>query len=490
MDTSDIPYEQWKERLLDPENAAWLERALGCLPPKPLVEVFQSQFRRNDNSILLITGKERNLKAEDILTKLEKIRQSKPEVLETLVSFWLDLVGDYLDSEGMNKATRELLTVIAWLWSVSPNASVSPWDVFETLATRCTDAENGRTRLERQLEEVRTEFQKQFEEAEKALATSSEQVQQQQEAQQALSSQLADKQQTLDDQSIHISELEGEIQEAKEQIAQLSDAVEQKQQTIERQQAAHAQEQSGFRQQLAELQALREDLQATLDEANECNENLTNERDDLAIQLEDLYQITDIEELQNSLIINYEKLSQGNDAKERLNTLIEIYRAERQTQESELLTTHTNWSELDGQALDGIFMFGLEQLLLDLTNLPIQRYLVMDSFSQETILQSLITYFHSPRLEVSRVDSAQVTKTGFSANEIIALLAREIAMCDDVIAWMKNKKDDDVVLDAVSKAFAKKTTNLNAKHVAERRKSLITEWVYLRWWELNNEVGE
>lgn len=102
---------------------------------------------------------------------------------------------------------------------------------------------------------------------------------------------------------------------------------------------------------------------------------------------------------QASLVIDYESL--GESAGERLKMLIDVYQAvfePQQPQALELLTEYTNWSELDDNAFEGIFMMGLEQLLLDLTNLPIQRYLTMQSFNQEALLRSLVTYLQSPRL--------------------------------------------------------------------------------------------
>lgn len=404
-----FPEEHWKERLLDPENAVWLERALGWLPPRHLVDVFQLQFKKGDKSALLLVGKLRNFAAEDILANLEKIREREPKVLEALVDFWLKVINNYLDIEGMTEGTSTLLTVIAWLWSESPDAPAPSWEFIKTLATRCKSMEHD---LDNALHRVR-EAERAAEKATKQLGRQSGKVERENDKLKSLNERIAEQQQHLKSQKKQIEELNGDVRAAKDKVAELNEVVAQRGATIEWHKTTHAKQQEALRLDVNHLRKERDDLTAMvtqlrkdLDEARSLNDALKQKNADLNIDIEELRKRAnvveiplDAKELQNSLIIDYEQL--GETAIGRLNSLITLYEAVLVDNEAEVLVTHTNWLDLDGGAVDGILLLGLEPLLLDLTNLPIRRYLAMQSFKRESVLRSLVTHLDSPRLTVS-----------------------------------------------------------------------------------------
>ena len=405
----DFPRERWKERLLDPQQSEWLERALSCLPPASLVQVFEGQFKKGDKTALLLVGRLRKFAAEDILANLEKIRERKPEVLERLVDFWLDRVGDYLDLDGMTQGTPTLLRVTAWLWSSSSEPPAVPWPLIATLAHRCETLTYERDEGQKRANDA-------IREADKATKQRSRQAgreERERATQKTLREQLDIQTETVTSQRKQIEKLKRDVQGTKQQITTLEGGVKDRDAALAKRSTIHEQQQEALVLNIKSLQGQRNHLQSELARAQEVLANtkvslgrLEQTNRELKTELEDLRKRakvvsvpTDIQDFQNTLIIDYELL--GDTPSVRLYGLITMYEAVLIGETNALLDTNTNWLELDRNAFDGILMLGLEPLLLDLANLPVRRYLDMQSFKHETILRSLIAQLDSPRLEVT-----------------------------------------------------------------------------------------
>ena len=405
----DFPRERWKERLLDPQQGAWLERALSCLPPASVVQVFKGQFKKGDKTALLLVGKLNKIAAEDILENLEKIRERKPEVLERLVDFWLDRVGDYLDLDGMTQGTLTLLRVTAWLWTSSPEPPAVPWQLIETLAHRCETLTYERDEEQKRASDAIRETDK----ATKQRSRQAGKEERERTAQQTLKEQLETQTKIVINQQKKIEKLKEDLQNAGQQNTTLKGTVRERDATLAKQSATHQQQQealvlttkslqdrrNGLQRELTQAQDALTSTKASLGQLKQTNRELSSELEELQKRAKVISVPTDVQDLQNTLIIDYELL--GDTPSVRLHGLITMYEAVLSGETSALLDTNTNWPELDRDGFDGILMLGLEPLLLDLANLPVRRYLDMQSFKHETILRSLIAQLDSPRLEVT-----------------------------------------------------------------------------------------
>ncbi len=405
----DFPREQWKERLLDPQQGEWLERALSCLPPASLVQVFKGQFKKGDKTALLLVGRLSKFAAEDILENLGKIRERKPEVLERLVDFWLDRVGDYLDLDGMTQGTPTLLRVTAWLWSSSSEPPAVPWQLIATLAHRCETLTYERDEEQKRASDAIREANK----ATKQRSRQADKEERERAAQRTLKEQLETQTKTFTDQQKKIEKLKEDLQNAGQQVTTLKSTVRECDATLAEQSAIHKQQQealvlttkslqdrrNGLQSELTQAQAALISTKVSLGQLEQTNRELSSELEELQKRAKVISVPTDVQDLQNTLIIDYELL--GDTPSVRLHGLITMYEAVLSGETSALLDTNTNWLDLDHDAFDGILMLGLEPLLLDLANLPVRRYLDLQSFKHETILRFLTAQLDSPRLEVT-----------------------------------------------------------------------------------------
>ncbi len=232
-------------------------------------------------------------------------------------------------------------------------------------------------------------------------------------AQRTLKEQLETQTKTFTDQQKKIEKLKEDLQNAGQQVTTLKSTVRECDATLAEQSAIHKQQQealvlttkslqdrrNGLQSELTQAQAALISTKVSLGQLEQTNRELSSELEELQKRAKVISVPTDVQDLQNTLIIDYELL--GDTPSVRLHGLITMYEAVLSGETSALLDTNTNWLDLDHDAFDGILMLGLEPLLLDLANLPVRRYLDLQSFKHETILRFLTAQLDSPRLEVT-----------------------------------------------------------------------------------------
>ena len=394
------PREAWRELLLSVENEAWLIRALKIVDPKYLVQIFLRCFPPHHGDIVMLTGKRmKRVLAEDVLGRIDKIRERKPEVLERLVDFWLTIYADD-DSETIDPGS---LAIKAWLWTQVEEAPLPTWDMVRQIAESHTEMTHAATELESQLKVVQRELEwDEKAQLETKLAAEENKSYQLKELLEnrtqdfrAKGNELASLKQEL---SVHQRQIT-QLQEVNNKLSafhsQATKTNQQQRQELEIQISAAKRQQLELEKRNRELMKTLAEIKADRDDADRYAQELEQELEALEQKGRTANLPVDPLVLEGSLIIDYEVL--GNTPKERLTVLLDLYEAALAKRPHESLES-TNWSALDQGEFGGILLLGLELLLLDAIKLPVRRFLQTQSFSREALLHALLQKIESPRL--------------------------------------------------------------------------------------------
>ena len=89
----------------------------------------------------------------------------------------------------------------------------------------------------------------------------------------------------------------------------------------------------------------------------------------------------------------------------------------------------------------------------------------------------------------------RIMQPQFWTDEVIAPLAREFEMFDLITRNISEQNDgaahnnDGAAHNTAHKALAELAANFDVERAGHIRKSLVAQWVYLRWLELTNEIA-
>ncbi len=400
--------------MLEPDNGAWLHKALSSLPPTLLARPFKAQFPAHAPEVFILTGKRANkVAAADILDNLEKVRARRPEVLEALVEVWLDNVAQpAAQQDDVTEAPPDALAVLSWLWSSGEGAPAADWRTVQTLTAQLEAFQAERTTLAEELARAQRELAK----LTKASAKVQDKIRIEQAERQRLNKELSAKVSALERSEQRNLVLKRDISAYRERVADLEQTLEQQEQRFIKDSGIDQKRHEALSRQ---HQQLRDDHARLTNDHKTAHRTLADgvrERAEMSrlisslegrvAELEEVARLhelpLDAETLQDALILDYETL--GDDPRQRFTALLDLYEAALRQEPHPLLEEKTNWGALCGE-FQGILLLGLEPLLLDALRLPIRRYLKMSSFSKEALLRSLAVHIESPRLLELRGDA-------------------------------------------------------------------------------------
>ncbi len=423
--------EQYKNKLLEPENSDYLTRAIEVMPKSVISDIYAKFFRKVPAmGVRLISAKISKLndvRSEQILAALSKIRDQEPKLLEQYAQIWIDsqsatlekLENDQIIDETTSNAVLEIANFLVGkkssdIWSTRLTAQTKQIAEFEqnlrtekqcnqqlereleqvkrkleqAEAVKQKELAQQKTRLEQadttQIQQVtRVEQQKQFEEAKKFKAEIA-----------LLKDKLAEKQKEL---VLFKTQLGAATDALEAQVNQAELTLEPLHQTNQRL-AADLLEKT---QALLEVDAARLQLRQRNNDLTQELEKARNNQKKLAQEYaqreREQQESIGSNKLENALIIDYRHLSF--EPAQRLIRLLEIYKAFVNHDKS--LLEQTNYSEFTDpkNQIRGVLLLGLEQLLLDLVNLPLTAFFNSQIFRQESALKQLLGILESPRYQ-------------------------------------------------------------------------------------------
>ncbi len=396
------------ERLLQPEHAAQFETLVRTLPPTSLLELYRSFFGRSKEGMaqgqLLAKSALKRLTLEHIVAALPRAREKKPKLLQTIGKFWLDLHTPALDRLAQDDLPgqsfgSEALSLMLW---VLGEDSASPQALLHRALNRVAQLERTVQQLEHtQLEQERQllEMRQAGEQAEQerlrreqvhtqtVRETRDDSVRFAQQHAQALA-QVQGEHQALNHEHRHqleqherlIQEYRAE-QEARQTLEQLleqcSNQLDSERQQADRERQAQAEERSTLHESYQhQLATLRLEL-----------DGAQRQRPSLPLSEAALEQV---------LILDYQQL--GPDPASRLIGLFQAYKAFLKGQSQEVhLAQASNIAQVQGQP-KGVVLLGVERMLEDGSQLPLERMLTSRLMNQESLLHQLIERTTSPRL--------------------------------------------------------------------------------------------
>lgn len=400
-DEAPTVHDSWQEQLLADGNDPWLERALKSLDPSFLLKLFLRHFPAYHKDITILAGKpSRQVTAADIIIRREKIRERAPIVLESLVRTWVNIHADI----GAEDASPEALAVMAWLHVQDDEPAPPTWAFVQHLAEQRAEDMARAAELASIVQELQQGREQQREDEMSArlaaerqkLREAKEQVNQRTQALKVKENEVASLRRNLEAYRAELAELKRTHEKALEARQRELSLVQ------ERASRHQAQAQTEKRKQ-AELEdssrTLTLELMETIEERDDARRQLALLQRELASTERKARQqpaALDANVLATSLVIDYEAL--GTEPKERLTLLLDLYEASLDKRPHAALDK-TNWHGLVRGEYKGILLLGLETLLLDAVQLPLRRFLAMQSFSREALLHSLFRKLESPRLQ-------------------------------------------------------------------------------------------
>lgn len=406
--TPEVPASQrWQARLTDPEHLPQLTGALSLLPGRELAACCRTFFRAGDEarSYALMRVPLRRLTGEAVITALPRVQAQRPDIVALLAQTFLNHFAEALQElqagRHPGQVAPKALYILRWLVEDELSAEQQAQSTTELLAA-LQDAQDVLRAEQLAHQATLREVEKYETRLEKLLAQftrAEEQTQERVDALQRRHTQHLDRQGT------------------------------QHQLHLLREQQAHGRTRESLNGRIAELELersrLKDDLQAQVEkQTRDLRLQLVRERvdadqrrtllqrqlreqheqiDDLIRKLEALRQqppapALDVAQLEDALILHYEGC--GQTPVDRLLGLFGAYRAFLNGQPDERLTRASNIAALNGRAPSGLLLLGMERLLEDGANLPLERYLRSRVFQQEARLHGLIENLTSPRLEV------------------------------------------------------------------------------------------
>jgi myosin heavy subunit len=416
----------YKERLLEPENTELLREAIEQLPAKLLVDVYKSYYRKTPANGVRFLGakisKLADVKSQHILEAFERLVKHEKDYFSPLAQVWVDtyqlLLNQLEQGEEFAANTPNVVLTLA-LKLVKPEKTP---DYFQRLVAQEKRIKQLEEQLRQQqehsaqlqtaqskqkLEDARLEVDKRFERQKNQLEETFRKKEQQ-----LLEQYTQQKQKVFTKHQAEIAKLQTQIV-ALESTVQTAQEVQQQTQT----QIQRVQEKSD--REILKLSQQLKTLQATLSESDSMRQSLRTRNAELEKQLERaqkydaFWRSENIRrerekertiggtELSHALVVDYAHIAA--EPAKRLLVLLELYTAFLEKDSAHpALNNHSNYAEFQSpDQIHGILLLGLEQMLLDMVNLPLAAWLGAKTFHQETILRQLVTQLVSPRLSVT-----------------------------------------------------------------------------------------
>jgi hypothetical protein len=405
----DALQEVWLEQLTAPENINWFERLLGTFPPKILIDVFKMEFKEKYLAVQLLGKPLKRAKAEDILANVSKIVETRPAFVENVATWWLGMYFEQLEQNGNVPMTADGYHLLAWLWTQTPPELVetATWDFVSELVgqwqTALEHEQNQRAELqathEQNLTKQAEKHQKEIDKLKRKLTTQKEAVEAEKkktrDALQAKSNaerELGDEKQSHQETLTLYKNLQTQhntsaqtIKDAKDRFEQSKKALQERADDAQRELHEVKRECDELAEQVALLETENSDLQDTC-------ETLETEKNFASVPLDE-----DI--LSTALIIDYDALADA--PQQRFIALLDTYAAFLNHETTDILPKVSNWYNLNEKRRwkpEGIFLLGLERLLLDGITLPIRRFMDTNIFKQECLLSAVTAPPTSSRL--------------------------------------------------------------------------------------------
>jgi len=396
---TEVNFTDTLDRIFAEESVDALKTILaGFIEPGELSRQYKAQFPRHSaEAARLVAAQLARLQDDQVLERLDRIFESRPDVVRSLAEAWLESSKDSLLqlAEGVWPFAEQNLPRKEW-WetalvfleeaSVQPRwgwlaqlAAIQPTGVVAEPEENAIEPSQGEPDPE--IEKLRDEVQKCKEALRRRRApddAARDQIA-------SLSQQLTAQTQQLELVQKKKTELESEHRSAKQRL----EGSERRITKLETRNAS-----------LRELlQACQKSLEAAQKEAarnstaEPCPETPLQSVEKVSVQTP--FSPGDIS---NVWVVPYASLAE--QPTERLLTLINLYRAALLDRDDPILAT-TNWSSLKGKP-SGVLVLDADSLLHDMAAVPLKRWLETSLFSYETYLfrlRGLVSELKKPLME-------------------------------------------------------------------------------------------
>ena len=415
--------EELKNKLLEPENSDYLTRAIAMMSEKTITGIYVRYFRNSPlvGTQLLKENPSRllDVRSEHILASLSNIRQNEPRLLEKYTSIWIEAqakILEKIENSDLSIEVNDKILQIAYFLSFSNTQKSEIWlnrlvnqnIQINELHQQVQYERQHRQKLELELDQLHQNQQKLFSQQKTRLeATHTNQIQQAIRLEQQkqleetkkfkaeitqLKDSLAREQQETAATKTKLEEItkvfttkanqaESQLEPLRQTNQRLTTDLLEKTQALTEAQTARTQ-----------LRQRNSDLTQELEKARSEQKKLARE---YAMREHEQQESINGTRLENALIIDYRHLSY--EPAQRLIRLSEIYKAFLEDNKNQLQqTNYSDFSDPKNQ-IHGVLLLGLEQLLLDLVNLPLTAFFNSQIFRQESVLKQLLGILESPR---------------------------------------------------------------------------------------------
>lgn len=383
---TEVDFTDTLDRIFAEENVDALKTILaGFIEPGELSRQYKAQFPRHSaEAARLAAAQLAKLQDEQVLKRLDRIFESRPDVLRSLAEAWLESSKDSLLqlAEGTWPFAEQRSPRKEW-WEAAlvflEEANVQPrWGWFAQVAAiqptgDGAEPESGSAgpppeEPDPEIEKLRAEIKSCKEALRRRRApddTARDQIAK-------LSQQLAAQTQQLEHVQQEKAELESEHRSAKKRL-------EGSERRITKLETRNA----GLHEQ---LQTCRKSLEAAQKElawsnaAEPCPEAPVRSAEKVSVQTP-----FSPDDISNVWVVPYASLAE--QPTERLLTLINLYRAALMDRGDPILAT-TNWASLNGRP-SGVLLLDADRLLHDMVATPLKRWLETSLFTYETYLYRL-----------------------------------------------------------------------------------------------------
>jgi len=383
---TEVDFTDTLDRIFAEENVDALKTILaGFIEPGELSRQYKAQFPRHSaEAARLVAAQLARLQDDQVLERLDRIFESRPNVVRSLAEAWLELSKDLLLQlvEGTWPFAEKHLPRKGW-WEAAlvflEEANVQPrWGWFARLAATQTTGnaaepeENSAGPLpeepDPEIEKLRAEIKSCKEALRRRRApddAARDQIAK-------LSQQLAAQIQQLELAQQEKAELEIEHRSAKQRLEGSERRITKLETRIavlrEQFQACHK-----------SLEAAQKEL-ARSKAAEPCPETPVRSVEKISIQAP-----FSPDDISNVWVVPYASLAE--QPTERLLALINLYRAALMDRGDPILAT-TNWASLNGRP-SGVLLLDADRLLHDMVATPLKRWLETSLFTYETYLYRL-----------------------------------------------------------------------------------------------------
>ena len=383
---TEVDFTDTLDRIFAEENVDALKTILaGFIEPGELSRQYKAQFPRHSaEAARLIAAQLARLQDDQVLERLDRVFESRPDVLRSLAEGWLESSKDSLLqlAEGAWPFAEQPLPRKEW-WEAAlvflEEANVQPrWGWFARVAAIQPTGDGAEPEVgsagpppeepDPEIEKLRAEI-KRCKEALRRRRAPDDAARDQMAK---LSQQLAAQIQKLEHVQQEKAELESEHRSAKQRLEGSERRITKLETRI-----------AGLREQ---LQACQKSLEAAQKElarskaAEPCTETPVRSLEKVSIQAP-----FSPDDISNVWVVPYASLAE--QPTERLLTLINLYRAALMDRGDPILAT-TNWASLDGKP-SGVLLLDADNLLHDMVTVPLKRWLETSLFSYETYLYRL-----------------------------------------------------------------------------------------------------